>query len=78
MEELFYVAEDLGLKKGSDFDSKVENLSATFTFTDKQKGNLLRDELMKRYADGMINVSYITNLKKSAISNKYSFKITIQ
>ncbi|MEK6477858.1 hypothetical protein WJR50_10000 [Catalinimonas sp. 4WD22] len=78
MEELFYLAEDLGLEKGKDFDSKVENLSATFTFTDKQKGDLLRNEFLKQFANGLINVNYITNLKKSAVSGKYSFKITIQ
>lgn len=78
MEELFYLAEDLGLEKGKDFDSKVENLTATFTFTDKTKGDLLRNEFLKRFSEGLINVNYITNLKKSPVSGKYSFKITIQ
>ncbi|WKN33558.1 hypothetical protein PZB74_09465 [Porifericola rhodea] len=78
MEELFYLAEDLGLEKGKDFDSKVEHHSATFTFTEKQKGGLLRDEFMRRYAEGLLNIDYITNLKKSAISDKFSFKITIR
>jgi hypothetical protein len=78
MDELFYIAEDLGLKKSEDYEVKVENHSATFSFTDKGKAQTLRDSLIRNQADGMINVSYLTNLKKSANNGKYSFKITIQ
>ncbi|MFP4092066.1 MAG: hypothetical protein ACLFUB_20475 [Cyclobacteriaceae bacterium] len=78
MDQLFYIAEDLGMVKGSDYEVKLNGLVASFTFNDKQKAKSLHEAFNHAYSVGDINIFFITEVRPSSLGNKYSFKISLQ